>query len=111
MEVAADATGSVIETDDGRELRVNARGRAVVTRPGTDSADAKRVVVTKVLHYSAAALLGLQPGDIITSMNDIPVRDIAEYNRVLQEACAEGFWAAYTREGRNFETVWIDRVR
>jgi membrane-associated protease RseP (regulator of RpoE activity) len=80
--------------------------------PGMDVvADAKGVRVTKVLRHSAAALLGLQQGDFITSMNDTPVRDMTEYNRVLQEVCGEGFWAAYTRKDRNFETVWIDRVR
>jgi hypothetical protein len=44
-------------------------------------------------------------------MNDTPTPDIAEYNRVLQELCGDGFWAVYTRGGRNFETAWIARNR
>jgi membrane-associated protease RseP (regulator of RpoE activity) len=96
----------------GMDVSADAKEVAVPWRLEMDVvADAKGVYVTNVQRYSAAALLGLQPGDLITSMNDTPVLNMADYNRVLQELCGEGFWAEYSRKDRKFETLWIDRVR
>jgi S1-C subfamily serine protease len=107
---AACATAMASQGEQGKSAQSVAKRAA--PWPGMDvSEDAKGVRVTKVVLYGAAALLGLQPGDLITSMNDTPVRDITEYNRILQDICGDGFWAAYTRKDQNFETVWIERDR
>jgi membrane-associated protease RseP (regulator of RpoE activity) len=91
-----------------RDVAINESGRVVVA---DGKADAKGVIVTRVQDYTAAHLLGLKAGDIITSMNEAPVRDVAEYHRVLRELCGDGFWVTYTRKGQNFETIWINRTR
>jgi S1-C subfamily serine protease len=77
----------------------------------TVQADAKGVVVTQVTPWSPAAIIGLHPGDRITTMNDTTVRDTAEFEQVLRDVCSEGFWIAYEREGKSYETTWIDHVR
>jgi S1-C subfamily serine protease len=80
--------------------------------PGmTVQSDAKGVVVTQVTPWSPAAIIGLHPRDRITAMNDTTVRDTAEFNKVLRDVRSEGFWIAYEREGRSYETTWIDHVR
>jgi S1-C subfamily serine protease len=77
----------------------------------TVKADDKGVRVMQVTPWSPAAIIGLRPGDRITAMNDTTVQDAAEFEQVLRDVCGEGFWIAYEREGRSYETTWIDHVR
>jgi S1-C subfamily serine protease len=82
------------------------------TWPGmTVQADDKGVVVTQLTPWSPAAIIGLRAGDHITTMNYTTVRDMAEFAQVLRDVCSEGFWIAYEREGRSYETTWIDKAR
>ncbi|MDR2865372.1 MAG: Do family serine endopeptidase [Spirochaetaceae bacterium] len=67
--------------------------------------NASGLVVVRVIEQSPAAIINLQRGDIITEINDTPVKDIASFYRVLREKAVNEFWADIEREGSKLETM------
>ena len=59
--------------------------------------DARGLFVTQVISGSPASVTGLQYGDRITAVNDIPVQDQASFYRVLRENTESELWFSFIR--------------
>jgi len=67
---------------------------------------AKGVVILKVAARSPAGYYGLRPGDILTGIDDEPVKTVADVRRILKINDATGRWqVSIRRGGRNISTV------
>ena len=71
------------------------------------SADAEGLYVTQVLPDSPARTMGMQRGDRITAISDVPVSDLISFYRVLREVRdrTDGMlWFSYIRGDSNLES-------
>lgn len=62
------------------------------------------IVATNIQTKTAAAAMGLQAGDVITAVNDVPVRSLRDFYRELNSAERE-LWFSILRDGRTFSTI------
>jgi Do/DeqQ family serine protease len=67
------------------------------------------LIVIRVVEQSPASVINLQRGDIITEINDSPVKDIAAFYKVLREKAQKEFWADVERDGSKLETMKYKR--
>jgi Do/DeqQ family serine protease len=67
------------------------------------------LMVVRVIEQSPAAVINLQRGDIITEINDTPVKDIAAFYKVLREKAQKEFWADIKRGDSELETMRYKR--
>ncbi len=69
----------------------------------------KGILVTNVQAKSAAAVIGLQTGDIITRMNDKAVSTLGEFYTKLSDPAFKEIWFDVLREGQNITTMKYKR--
>jgi Do/DeqQ family serine protease len=121
---------TVIRDGSPRELRVKIDARnnevagennklwpGVYAHPVTDDLrnalklpkDASGLVVVRVVPKSPAAIINLQRGDLITAVNDIPVRDLASFYRAMRENAAKEFWVSVVRGDAKLDTMKYKR--
>lgn len=81
------------------EIRKEAKIDAKVTGLFVASAEPK----------SPAALLQVLRGDVITSVNGVPVQDLRSFYRVLAEKAQKELWFEVVREGTKLETLHFKR--
>ncbi len=73
------------------------------------SAGQKGVVVSGVQAKSPAAVMGLQPGDVITRANDKDVRGIRDFYSLISDRSAKELWFDVIREGQTVSTMRYKR--
>ncbi|HCC36370.1 MAG TPA: serine protease [Treponema sp.] len=71
--------------------------------------DARGLYVAQVIEGSPSDIIGLRPGDLITSINGEDVRDLAAYYRLLRERTATELWFGITRNDSALETLKFKR--
>jgi S1-C subfamily serine protease len=71
--------------------------------------EAEGLVVLRVIEQSPADVISLKRGDIITEVNDTPVKDIATFYKVLREKAGKEFWADVERGDSKLETMRYKR--
>jgi Do/DeqQ family serine protease len=71
--------------------------------------EAEGLVVLRVIEQSPADVISLKRGDIITEVNDTPVKDIATFYKVLREKTEKEFWADVERGDSKLETMRYKR--
>ena len=71
--------------------------------------DASGLVVVRVVEKSPAAIINLQRGDMITAVNDIPVRDLSSFYRALRENASKEFWVSIVRGDAKLDTMKYKR--
>ena len=71
--------------------------------------DAQGLFVTQVTPDTPAAVVGLQRGDRITAINDIPVRTLPEFYRVLRENTGRELWFSFMRGDSNLDSLRFRR--
>jgi len=71
--------------------------------------DAQGLYVINVIAGSPAASMGMQRGDRVTSINDIPVPDLASFYRVLRESTDRELWFGFIRGDNNMESIRFRR--
>ena len=69
----------------------------------------KGVVVTNVQAKSAAAIMGLQSGDVVVKVNDKDVSDLADFYTRLSEPGVKEIWFDILREGQIVSTMRYKR--
>lgn len=69
----------------------------------------KGLVVTSVIAKSPAATLGLQSGDILTSMNETEVGGLVQYYRLLNDPKTNKFQFGVLRDGQSLTTLALIR--
>ncbi len=86
----AQGGGPAISPSQGtlRGIKVQALTSSLRDQLGL-SADTRGVVITELDPNSPAAQAGLQPGDVIQSINRHPVNSVADFNRLAAEASGE----------------------
>lgn len=62
------------------------------------------IVVTNIKNKTPAAIIGLQSGDIIVAVNDVPVDDVRGFYRELSKAKKE-FWFDVVRDEQTLSTL------
>jgi Do/DeqQ family serine protease len=67
------------------------------------------VIVVQVMEGSPSAVIGMQEGDIITEINDKPVKDIAAFYKVLREETARELRFGFIRSGDELESLKFKR--
>jgi Do/DeqQ family serine protease len=72
-------------------------------------ADAQGLYVIQVIPETPAAIVGLQRGDRITAINDHPVKDLAEFYRVLREKTERELWFSFIRSENNLDSLKFRR--
>ena len=75
---------------------------------GLDS-NAKGLYVANVIAETPAAIIGLQRGDRITAINDIPVSDIAAFYRVLSDNTSRELWFTFFRGENTLDSLRFRR--
>ncbi|MCL2381166.1 MAG: Do family serine endopeptidase [Treponema sp.] len=73
------------------------------------SGDARGLFVAQVIADTPAAIVGLQRGDRITSLNDTPVGDLASFYRALRERAGTELWFGFTRGENTLESIRFRR--
>jgi Do/DeqQ family serine protease len=71
--------------------------------------DAQGLYVAQVLSETPAAVVGLQRGDRITSVNDTAVKDIASFYRVLREKTDRELWFGFIRGDSTLDSLKFRR--
>jgi S1-C subfamily serine protease len=71
--------------------------------------DAQGLYVAQVIAESPAAVLGLQRGDRILAINDIPVKDLPSFYKVLRENTDKELWFTHIRGSNTLDTQKIRR--
>lgn len=71
--------------------------------------DQKGLLVTQVIAKSPAATLGLKPGDVLTEMNEAPLKGAADFYRALNDPKAKKFQFTMLREGQTLSTLALVR--
>lgn len=69
----------------------------------------KGVLVMNVQVKSAAAVIGLQSGDIITKVNDKEISGLTDFFSRLSDASAKEFWFDVVRDGQSVATLRFKR--
>ncbi len=73
------------------------------------SANQKGVLVTNVQAKSAAAVMGLKAGDVITKVNDAAVGSLSEFYRMLANRSSGEIWFDVIREEQTLSTMRYKR--
>jgi serine protease Do len=74
------------ESGEGKALGIRVENLTPSARRRAEvGADVEGVVVTEVDPASKAAEVGVEPGMIVTSLNDQPVGSVSDWNRVLRD--------------------------
>lgn len=68
------------------------------------------VLVANVQAKSPAAIIGLQSGDVITKVNDKPVKNLAEFYASLSDKASKEIWFDVIREGQQISTMRYKRM-
>jgi len=71
--------------------------------------DAAGLHVAQIIQGSPADIIGLRPGDLITSVNGEDVGDLASYFRVLRERTYNELRFGFTRGGSRLESLTFRR--
>jgi S1-C subfamily serine protease len=69
----------------------------------------KGILVASVQPKSAAAVMGLQTGDVIVKVNDKPVTDLSGFYAALSDRNAREIWFDVLREGQTVATMRYKR--
>jgi Do/DeqQ family serine protease len=69
----------------------------------------KGVLVTNVQTKSAAAIMGLQSGDVITKVNDKDVAGLSDFYAKLADRSSKDIWFDVIREGQTVSTMRYKR--
>ncbi|MDR3302728.1 MAG: Do family serine endopeptidase [Spirochaetaceae bacterium] len=67
------------------------------------------LMVVRVIEQSPAAVINLQRGDIISAINDTPVKDVASFYKALREKAQKEFWADVERGDSKLQTMRYKR--
>ncbi len=67
------------------------------------------VAVSSVQAKSPAAVIGLQPGDVITAVNDKDVKGLADFYARLSDRSGKEIWFDVIREGQKVSTMRYKR--
>jgi len=67
--------------------------------------DAQGLYVAQVIADSPAAIIGLQRGDRITSVNDTQVKDLQSFYKVLREKADKELWFSFIRGSSNLDSL------
>jgi len=67
------------------------------------------LVAYAVIEKSPAQIIGLKEGDIVKSVNGVPVKTIADFYNALREKTAKDFYMEIRRDGHNLETMKFKR--
>jgi len=73
------------------------------------SGDMQGIFVAHVIPETPAAIVGLQRGDRITAINDIPVSDLPSFYRVLGEQAGTELWFSFIRGENSLESIRFRR--
>ena len=73
------------------------------------SSDAQGILITQVVADSPASIVGMQRGDRITAINDIPVSDLPSFYRVLRESTDRELWFSFIRGENNLDSIRFRR--
>jgi S1-C subfamily serine protease len=73
------------------------------------SGDTQGIFVAHVIPETPAAIVGLQRGDRITAINDIPVSDLPSFYRVLGEQAGTELWFSFIRGENSLESIRFRR--
>lgn len=71
--------------------------------------DQKGVIVASVVARSPAATLGIKIGDVITAMNDTPIRSARDFYKALNDPKAEKVQFTILRDGATLTTLALVR--
>ncbi|MCL2232737.1 MAG: Do family serine endopeptidase [Treponema sp.] len=74
-----------------------------------DSDAADGLFVAQVISETPAAIVGLQRGDRITSVNNTPVTDLASFYRALRERTETELWFGFVRGESTLESLRFRR--
>jgi len=69
----------------------------------------KGILVAGVQAKSAAAVMGLQSGDVIVKINDADVQNISDFYKKLADKSAKEVWFDVLREGQTVSTMRYKR--
>ena len=73
------------------------------------SDDSEGIFVAHVISETPAAIVGLQRGDRITAINNIPVNDLPSFYRVLRERTGTELWFSFIRGENSLESIRFRR--
>jgi S1-C subfamily serine protease len=120
LKAGVDAVFTVIR--DGKQTDFSVRIETRTVESGADNsrlwpgvqveaaaAGVAGVSVVMVVDKSPAAVLALQPGDVLTSVNGEAVRDLASFYRLLREKASQELWFGVRRDGKSIETQRFGR--
>jgi len=71
--------------------------------------DAEGLFVAQVISDTPAAIVGLQRGDRITSVNDTPVNDLSSFYRALRDRTETELWFSFIRGDNTLESLRFRR--
>ena len=71
--------------------------------------DAQGLYVANVIAETPAAIIGIQRGDRITAINDIPVSDISAFYRVLRDNTSRELWFTFYRGESTLDSLRFRR--
>ena len=71
--------------------------------------NAQGLYVANVIAETPAAIIGIQRGDRITAINDIPVRDIVAFYRVLRDNTSRELWFTFYRGETTLDSLRFRR--
>ena len=71
--------------------------------------DAQGLYVIQVIANSPAAIVGIQPGDRITAVNDTPVRDLSSFYRAIREKTDKELWFSFIRGDSALDSLKFKR--
>jgi len=66
------------------------------------------VIVSQVQYGSAAALAGIRPGNLITSVNRTPVADVSEFRTALAASAKTGRALLHVKDNRGSRFVVLE---
>jgi len=67
------------------------------------------LVAIRIIDKSPAALINLQRGDLISEVNGVPVKTMADFYKVLREKAKKELYFGIKRNGSQLETMMYKR--
>ena len=71
--------------------------------------DAQGLYVIQVIADSPAAIVGIQRGDRITSVNDTPVKDLLSFYKAIREKTDKELWFSFIRGDSDLDSLKFKR--
>jgi Do/DeqQ family serine protease len=71
--------------------------------------NAQGVYVAQIIDQTPAAIIGLQRGDRITSINGKPVRDLVSFYKLLRDETSKELWFSFVRGDSALESLKFKR--